>query len=115
MQEQVPIWVGGRTLRSLRRAVTLADGWMPFGLSSDRAFEPCSPRVDASRRLRDGAAVRAARSRSPTLIDTAQRLTALRDVGATVVTVTVSAESADHYCDQLAALRDLAEHLRRTP
>ena len=28
----MPIWVGGRTARSLRRAVELADGWAPFGL-----------------------------------------------------------------------------------
>ena len=32
VQPRVPIWVGGRTRRSLRRAVALADGWMPFGL-----------------------------------------------------------------------------------
>jgi probable F420-dependent oxidoreductase len=31
----VPIWVGGRTGRSLRRAVTLGDGWAPFGLAPD--------------------------------------------------------------------------------
>jgi probable F420-dependent oxidoreductase len=28
-----PIWIGGRTARSLRRAVELADGWAPFGLT----------------------------------------------------------------------------------
>jgi probable F420-dependent oxidoreductase len=31
-REDVPIWVGGRSRRSLRRAVALADGWAPFGL-----------------------------------------------------------------------------------
>ena len=31
-QPRVPIWVGGRTRRSLRRAVEFGDGWMPFGL-----------------------------------------------------------------------------------
>src|SRR5580704_7915760 len=35
VQPHVPIWVGGRTRRSLRRALTLADGWMPFGLTAD--------------------------------------------------------------------------------
>ncbi len=107
VQEKVPIWVGGRTLRSLRRAVTLADGWIPFGLSTTdlaamlarvdvpAGFEtvlpagPLDPIADPRR--------------------TTQRLTALRDVGATAITVTVSAASADHYCDQLAALRDLAD------
>jgi probable F420-dependent oxidoreductase len=34
VQPRVPIWVGGRTMRSLRRAVDLADGWMPFGLAA---------------------------------------------------------------------------------
>ncbi len=32
VQERMPIWVGGRTARSLRRAVELGDGWAPFGL-----------------------------------------------------------------------------------
>jgi probable F420-dependent oxidoreductase len=32
VQEQVPIWIGGRTALSLRRAVELGDGWAPFGL-----------------------------------------------------------------------------------
>lgn len=35
VQDRVPIWVGGRTFRSLRRAVELADGWCPFGLKAD--------------------------------------------------------------------------------
>ena len=30
-----PIWVGGRTRRSLRRAVALGDAWSPFGLPTD--------------------------------------------------------------------------------
>lgn len=34
LQERLPIWVGGRTRRSLRRAVELADGWAPFGLDA---------------------------------------------------------------------------------
>ena len=31
-QPEVPLWIGGRTARSLRRAVELGDGWVPFGL-----------------------------------------------------------------------------------
>ena len=37
VQEHVPLWVGGRTLRSLRRAVTLADGWCPFAVAPAQA------------------------------------------------------------------------------
>jgi probable F420-dependent oxidoreductase len=29
VQEHLPIWIGGHTVRSLRRAVTLADAWCP--------------------------------------------------------------------------------------
>jgi probable F420-dependent oxidoreductase len=39
-QDRVPIWVGGRTARSLRRAVELGDAWVPFGipLEQERAM-----------------------------------------------------------------------------
>lgn len=37
VQDRVPIWTGGRTLRSLRRAAELAEGWTPFALSPDQA------------------------------------------------------------------------------
>jgi probable F420-dependent oxidoreductase len=39
VQDHVPIWVGGRTLRSLRRAVSLADGWAPFAVSPSQAAD----------------------------------------------------------------------------
>ena len=35
LQARMPLWIGGRTARSLRRAVEFGDGWMPFGLSAD--------------------------------------------------------------------------------
>ncbi len=39
MQEHVPIWVGGRTLRSLRRAAALAEGWSPFAVDAATATQ----------------------------------------------------------------------------
>src|SRR3989442_551373 len=36
IQTRMPIWIGGRTARSLRRAIELADGWVPFGLSPEQ-------------------------------------------------------------------------------
>lgn len=32
VQDEVPLWIGGRSERSLRRAIAFADGWDPFGL-----------------------------------------------------------------------------------
>lgn len=33
IQQHMPLWIGGRSARSLRRAVELGEGWAPFGLS----------------------------------------------------------------------------------
>lgn len=110
VQQHVPIWVGGRTRRSLHRAVTLADGWMPFGLSARQTAEmlsavdlppgfdialPCGP-LDPT-----GAPGEAAR-----------RLSQLADLGATTTTCAITAQSASQYCDQLAALREISDNLQ---
>lgn len=104
------IWVGGRSRRSLRRAVESGTGWVPFGLSTAaltehlRAVEPPDGfeivlnSGHALDPIDDPAGVR-------------RRLSRLRDIGATVVTCTVRASDAEHYCDQLAALQTLAEPL----
>ena len=109
VQPRVPIWVGGRTRRSLRRAVELCDGWMPFGLGGRELSEMLAA-VD----LPDGFDVVLGPGPLDPLGDAAKtqrRLRSLRDVGATVINATIAAESADHYCDQLGALRTLADDL----
>lgn len=110
VQPHVPIWVGGRTLRSLRRAVRLADGWMPFGCSTAElgdmlarvelpaGFEVVLPTGHAVDPLADPAA-------------TARRLRRLAAIGATAVTCSVSADSARHYGEQLAALRTITDDI----
>jgi probable F420-dependent oxidoreductase len=107
---QVPIWVGGRTARSLRRAVELGDGWMPFGLSPDE-LGALLTRVDRP----DGFEVVLGPGRPLDPLGdpgrARRRLAALRDVGATIATCAVRADSAGHCCDQLGALRDLAEEI----
>jgi probable F420-dependent oxidoreductase len=108
-QERVPVWVGGRTLRSLRRACDLAEGWMPFGLSLS-ALGDMLARVEPPEGfdvvLSSGQLDPAAEPRG-----TAARLEALREVGATAVTVSLASSSRTHYCDQLAALRELADEV----
>lgn len=106
----VPVWVGGRTARSLRRAVELGDGWMPFGLSPDE-LRAMLGRVD----LPSGFEVVLGPGRPLDPIGDPERarrrLGALRDVGATVATCAVRADSAAHCCDQLGALRALADDI----
>lgn len=106
-QARVPIWVGGRTRRSLRRAVEFGDGWMPFGLRdaeitrllSEFALPPGFEVVLSTGRALDPGGDSAG---------TVERLRRLRAAGATVVTAVIAADSAEHYCDQLSRLRELA-------
>jgi probable F420-dependent oxidoreductase len=107
VQDRVPIWVGGRTLRSLRRAVALADGWSPFGISSATAAAWLA-RFD----LPPGFEVVLAPGRP---LDpggepgkTADRLAALHDDGATTVAAHVVHHSLAHLLEQLEALRRLS-------
>jgi probable F420-dependent oxidoreductase len=118
VQPRVPIWVGGRTARSLRRAVELGDGWAPFGLARADLAEMIA-------RARDSEAwtVRAERADAPPfelvlqnehpfdpgaepdrVRDAAARLA---DAGATTLNVRVVHHSLEHYLEQLAVMREL--------
>ncbi|MFC0452892.1 TIGR03619 family F420-dependent LLM class oxidoreductase [Rhodococcus jostii] len=117
VQPRVPLWVGGRTLRSLRRAATLGDGWVPFGLSLD---ELCAllGKVELPENfevvLSAGAPLDPIGSRDTV----ARALERRRDAGTTVVSATLASTSASHYCEQLDALRQLGDQLGlafRTP
>ena len=44
-----PIWVGGNSRRAMRRAVELADGWVPFQVTLDDVAD----RLDYARTLAD--------------------------------------------------------------
>jgi len=104
---RVPIWVGGYTQRSLRRAVTLADGWMPFGLTIEQLTG-----MLARFELPDGFEVVLSSGRALDPIgdpgEAEHRLNRVREAGATVVNCVLSAQSAGHFCDQLHALRGIA-------
>lgn len=105
VQAHVPLWVGGRTFRSWRRAVALGDGWAPFGLRtaeiaamlerlpppSERPFavvlqpeRPLDPVAEPGR--------------------TAEQLARFAAAGATAVNARFVHHSAAHYAEQLEAL-----------
>jgi probable F420-dependent oxidoreductase len=105
VQRNVPIWVGGQSARSLRRAVELGDAWAPFGLkpaavrglledagapSLDVVLQPPRP-LDP---IGDPAGARRA-------------LDELRDAGATYATLRFVHHSAAQYVEQLEAAKAL--------
>lgn len=111
VQPHLPIWAGGHSLRSLRRAVQLCDGWMPFGLDG-RVLAEMLGSVD----IPQGFDVVLGPGPLDPLRDparTERRLRGLADVGATIINCSIAAESVDHYCDQLAALRALADTIEQ--
>lgn len=108
VQPRVPLWVGGRSMRSLRRAVALGDGWMPFGLGADeitRMLDSVRLPSDFDIVLSTGRAL----DPSGEPDGTVARLHRLAAAGATAVTCSVAARSAAHYREQLHALADYRE------
>ncbi|HWU21389.1 MAG TPA: LLM class F420-dependent oxidoreductase [Nocardioides sp.] len=107
VQQQVPFWIGGQGARSLRRAVELGTGWVPFGLGLDQlramldtadvpdGFEVVLGAGRALDPIRDPERVR-------------ERLERVRASGATVIGASITSTSPEEYVDQLAALAQLA-------
>jgi probable F420-dependent oxidoreductase len=106
LQPDMPIWIGGRTRRSLRRAITLAEGWCPFGISLDTAAEwlrakeippgfevvlPADQPLDPSGKPEA----------------TADTLAAMQAVGTTIVSARFVHHSLEHYLEQVHAFAEL--------
>jgi probable F420-dependent oxidoreductase len=109
MQARVPIWLGGRTPRSLRRALAFADGWDPFGfthaklaalLQRAQRWPEWQPRstpfelVFTPDRLIDV-------STADQIPDVIEQVAAYQCIGATVLNLQFRHTSLQHYLDQL--------------
>jgi probable F420-dependent oxidoreductase len=116
-QPYVPMWVGGRTARSLRRAVELGDGWTPFGL-----------RTTELAAMLTGARETPAWAARATPLDVilqnehpldplaepdrvAEQLRRFTEIGATGVNVRFVHHSPAHYAEQLAAFAEVATEI----
>jgi probable F420-dependent oxidoreductase len=113
VQPDVPIWIGGRTARSLRRAVDLAHAWAPFAIA----------RTDLAAMLERARQTDAWNARTAPLEviiqatppldplgdpdDTRARIDRLREAGVTGLALRFAHHSIDHYCEQLAAMREV--------
>lgn len=103
----VPIWVGGRTRRALRRAIELGDGFCPFALSAG-AIQEMLASVD----LPAGFDVVLGVAGLDPLGDpdgTRRRLDRLRAAGATIASVGVVSVSVDQHIAALNALRTIGD------
>ena len=104
----VPVWIGGRTRRSLRRAIELGDGWSPFAVSFDDVatmLEWGRARPEWERRDRPFDVMLSAAVDPLGDADRMERvLERARNAGLTHLAVALAAESPNHYVEQLEAL-----------
>jgi probable F420-dependent oxidoreductase len=107
VQKHVPIWVGGRTLRSLRRAVALTEGWAPFAVTPDQA----NRWLDRVEVPRDFDVVLQPVAKLDPIREPARAqdiLAATAAAGATIVTVGRAQDTLGEYLDYLEALAVVA-------
>ena len=106
LQPHMPFWIGGRTKRSLRRALTLAEGWSPFGISVATAAQWLQ-----SRDVPDGFEVVLPADRPLDPIDdpdgTREALQHMAAGGTTIVSARFVHRSLEHYLEQIHALVEL--------
>jgi probable F420-dependent oxidoreductase len=109
VQERVPIWLGGRSPRSLRRALVFGDGWDPFRLTLAELTQ-LLPRARAWREWRERTAplelvLTPDRLLDPTVSAERAQLADLLDryraLGATVMNLRFRHRSLEHYLEQL--------------
>lgn len=113
VQEHVPFWIGGRTRRSLRRAVELGEGWMPFGLG----YEELKAMIAWGRELPGWSSretpvdlvLRDERAVDPmgNPARAAETIGRLFAIGATYYSAYIKARDCSHYIEQLEALAEL--------
>jgi probable F420-dependent oxidoreductase len=113
-QPSVPLWIGGRTARSLRRAVELGDGWVPFGIrAADLATMIAAARATpawAARQSPLEVVLQNGRPADP-LDDpdgTRQMVDKLLAAGASGLQLRFVHHSLSHYIEQLEAMVELA-------
>jgi len=102
----LPLWVGGRTARSLQRAQELGTGWAPFGLSTTEIR-----RLLGATACPDGFEVVLQPQHpfdpggEPDRVT--EQVERLRNAGATALALRFVHHSLDHYLEQLAAMAEL--------
>lgn len=113
VQERVPLWVGGMSRRSLRRAVELGDCWAPFAVSPEQVREwlTLAAKTDAWQRRESPLEVTLVTEPPVDPLGAPQATAAvvreLRAAGATTVGCRFVNTSRAHYLEQLEAMSAL--------
>ena len=118
LRRDVPIWIGGRTARSLRRAIGLdCDAWTPFGLEPEEVREHLGRAQDTEAWRRRSRPLEVGLAPEPPLDPLGEasavreELDRLRACGATFVNLRFRSRSLAHHLEQMAAFA--AEHLEK--
>jgi probable F420-dependent oxidoreductase len=114
LPRDVEIWVGGRTRRSLRRALELGDAWMPFGFKVDELTEVLSDaKTRQALQRRDsehGRPLKLILAPEPPIdplgdpAGTTSFLESYVAIGATGFSLRFDHHSQAHYCEQMEAM-----------
>ncbi|HEY3842002.1 MAG TPA: TIGR03619 family F420-dependent LLM class oxidoreductase [Acidimicrobiales bacterium] len=117
----LPIWVGGRTKRSLRRALELGDAWMPFGFTLDELAgvlsDPKTRGALSDYGREHGTPLKLILAPEPPIDPLGARAPTLSflqsyvDLGATGFSLRFDHHSRAHYIEQMGAMADLAPEL----
>ena len=105
VQDKVPLWVGGTSMRSLKRAVALADGWAPVFIPGDKLTS-----MLASVERPAGFEIVLQSSKLDPLNhpeETRQAIGEMTRLGATRISVKVASSSFREYLDQIEAFHDV--------
>lgn len=114
LDRRVPIWVGGNSRRSLRRAVELGDGWVPFGLGLPQLEELLADEELMTRRAERPEPFDIVLAPEPPLdpVGEPEQVSAVvrayAGAGATALHLRFVHHSRAHYAEQLEAMAGLA-------
>tara|TARA_B110000444_G_scaffold207201_1_gene201100 strand:- start:579 stop:1490 length:912 start_codon:yes stop_codon:yes gene_type:complete len=113
-QKNLPLWLGGRTLRSLRRAIEDGDGWAPFALTLEQTAEMIEKarQLDAWEKREKcfdislGLEIKEDLTKGGDFDAVKWRLEASIEAGGTHFNVSPESISLQHYLDQIAVFSD---------
>jgi len=115
VQERVPIWVGGRTPRSLRRALELGDAWVPFLLDPNAVRSMLDQAVETPAWAEREQALDIALWPEPA-VDPLREPDRIReqaaehvDAGATILNYRFPSTSVMHHLEQMEALTQVLD------